>query len=142
MKKIILIFVILVIVLISYTYYSYLVAVSEEREVIENNKQYEQFCEDKILGTDLATLINKAIDSNERNDLEKDENGVYKDNSTNSINIYIKFKDADETFDMERIYKLGIDRFIMNYNQMEFKCSKIEYHQKTSNIKYMYFEEI
>lgn len=142
MKKIILIFIILVIVLISYTYYSYLIAVSEEREVIENNKQYEQFCEDKILGTDLATLINKAIDSNERNNLEKDENGVYKDNSTNSINIYIKFKDADETFDMERIYKLGIDRFVMNYNQMEFKCNKIEYHQKTLNIKYMYFEEI
>ena len=145
MKKrtiVILLIIIAFLTLISYIYYSYLSIKANRRETTKINSQYESYCEKEIFGTDLASLINKAIDSNERNDVKKDENEKYYDNNANSIEIHIKFKDSDEIFDMERIYKLGIDRFILNYNQMKFKCQKIEYHSKTSNIKYMYFEEI
>ena len=28
------------------------------------------------------------------------------------------------------------------YNQIKFKCTKLEYHEKTQLVSYMYFEEV
>ena len=106
------------------------------------NKDYENFTKNDILGTSLITLINKAIDSNEKNSVSKDSLGKYIDNDKNSIRIEVKFLESDKTFDMETISVLGADKFIKNYSKMTFKCTKIEYHKKTNNIKYMLFEQI
>ncbi len=108
----------------------------------KNNKEYEQYTKNSILGSDLMTLINKASNQNDKNGIEKDEKKYYIENDTNSIKIEVKFLESDKTFNMETISVLGADKFIKNYSKMTFKCTKIEYHKKTNNIKYMLFEQI
>ena len=59
-----------------------------ENVAIKHNKQYEEYCNKEILGTELISLINKAIDYNEKNSVEKQENTIYYiNNNTNSITV-------------------------------------------------------
>ena len=142
MKKyvlIILTIVFVIVAIIGYKVYEYKVT---QNDVANNNKTYNNFYEKEVLGTDVATLINKAIDNNKKNSVEKSEDGYYIDNNTNSVNIDIKFKDLDSPISMEKIDKLDSIRFVQNFGGFSFKCTKIEYHKKTGNVKYMYFEQI
>ena len=43
---------------------------------------------------------------------------------------------------MEAFYNTGMDDFKEIYRNVKFKCTKIEYHEKTKKIKYMLFEQI
>lgn len=116
---------------------------SKEQAVIKKqNSEYEQYFKNEIYGTDLITLINKAINSNENNGVEKDEKGNFINNNLNSINIDIVMitdeeKQETTTYKMEAISKVGISSFITNFNTVKFKCSKIEYHKNTGKIKYI-----
>lgn len=142
MKKYVLIIITIVLAIVAvvaYKIYDYKVT---QNEANNNNKSYNSFYGQEVLGTDVATLINKAIDSNEKNSVAITEDGTYIDNGTNSINIDIKFKDLEETITMERINQLDSVRFVQNFGGFNFKCTKIEYHNKTGNVKYMYFEQI
>lgn len=142
MKKYILIIitiVLIIVAIISYKVYTYN---TMQKNLANNNKTYSVFYEKNVLGTDVATLINKAIDNNKKNSIEKNENGTYINNNKNSINIDIKFKDLDEPIPMEKIDSLDSIRFVQNFGGFSFKCTKIEYHEKTGNIKYMYFEQV
>ena len=141
MKKIIIFFVIILIIVaaISYMYLNYK-AISNDAKV--RNVQYESYEGKEIYGTDLATLINKATDENIRNEIKKDDTGLYINNETNSIRIDIHFTDDDTIHSMEEIYNSGTDTFMQYYNQIRFKCTKIEHHSKTKLVSYMFFEQI
>ena len=130
---------IIIVVCVFYNYYNYK---NELQGITKYNKEYEQYFDKTITGTEMASIINKAIDNNEKNKVQKNERGNYIDNNENSVQIQVKFKESDEIYSIEQIYKLGIDQFIYNYNQMNFKCLKKEYHQSTNYIKYIYFEEV
>ena len=141
MKKYIFLILLVIIALtsIGYLYISY---TSNQKEVQANNKIYENLYNKEITGTDFATIINKTIDNNEKNQVEKEENGYFIDNGKSSVIVEIKFKDSDEIFRIEAIDKNGIEKFIKLYANLKFKCTKIEYHHKTQYVSYMYFEEI
>ena len=142
MKKYVLIIITIVLAIVAvvaYKIYDYKVT---QNEANNNNKSYNSFYGQEVLGTDVATLINKAIEKKEKNSVAIAEDGTYIDNGTNSINIDIKFKDLEETITMERINQLDSVRFVQNFGGFNFKCTKIEYHNKTGNVKYMYFEQI
>ena len=109
---------------------------------IKDNLEYENYTVNNILGSSLITLINKVIDSNNQNDVQKDEKGLYISNDTNSIIIEVKFKERDEVFRMEAISKIGSEAFIKNYNTMSFKCIIKQYHKNTKSISYLYFEQV
>lgn len=141
MKKFIvfLICIAIIVATISYMYLNYK-AVYKEAKI--KNAQYESYENKEIYGTDLATLINKAVDDNAKNEVQKDEQGNYISNEENSIRIDIKFIDDNKIHSMEEIYKSGTDLFVRYYNQIKFKCTSIEKHTKTGRIKYMFFEQI
>ena len=107
------------------------------------NKTYESYYEQEILGTTLISIINKTIDQNEKNEIEKEENGIYYiDNGENSIQIQIKFLESDNVIKMEDIEEQGTENFIQFFATSTFKCTKLEYHQKTNMVKSLYFEQI
>ena len=108
----------------------------------KENLEFEKYLNTEIYGTDLATIINKAINSNEKNKVEKDDKGIYKNNDTNSINIEIKMTDNDSIYKMEIIYNGGIQNFIAYYDDIKFKCTEKKYHSSTNKIKYLLFEQI
>ncbi len=114
-----------------------------ENVAIKHNKQYEEYCNKKILGTELISLINKAIDYNEKNSVEKQESTIYYiNNNTNSIQITVKFLDNDKIIKMENIAEKQTENFIKFFATATFKCNDIKYHKQTKNVQSMYFEQI
>ena len=138
------IFIILTIFLIITIAISYFLWESQRRVESANriNQEYNTYYDKTILGTDVASIINKTIDQNEKNKTEKDENNVYLENETNSIKIYLKFLESDDTFLMEAISNRGIESFIKYYSASNFKCTSIEYHEKTKYVKSLTFEQV
>ena len=50
--------------------------------------------------------------------------------------------DNETTYKMEMFYNAGTEQFVEYYRNIKFKCSKIEYHENTGRVKYMYFEQL
>ena len=50
--------------------------------------------------------------------------------------------DNDKTYTMETLYSGGMDKFVQYYNEIQFKCTNLEYHKTTNKVKYMLFEQI
>lgn len=141
MKKLAFFFLVIVIVIvgIAYMYLNYKAGYTEAQK---ENRAYESYLNQEIYVNDLTTIINKAINNNKINKVEKDKKGIYIDNQENSINIQIKMLDNDKTYNMEEIYRGGMEKFVEIYTGIKFKCMSIEYHQKTGKIKNMFFEQI
>lgn len=115
---------------------------AEKSEIKKENMEYEKYVNNEILGTDLATLISKSIDNNERNEVQKDDRGYYIENGFNSIKIDLKMTTIDKTYPMEEIYNNQMTAFVKNFNLIKFKCTSIEYHKKTGKISKLVFEEL
>lgn len=139
MKKLAIIFLIGVILIvgISYMYLNYKASYNEARKT---NYQFESYYEKEFYGADVVTLINKAYDNNLTSGVERDKNGIFIENDTNSIKIDVKIIDNDTLYNMETLYIGGMDKFVENYNGIKFKCTKIEYHPNRK-IKYMLIEQ-
>ena len=140
MKKIITFIAIVTICLITFTtkYYSYK---NEYSQIKSRNAQYESYYQKELNGMDVATIVNRAVNDNEKNNLKKDSKGEYVENETNSLKIEIKITDNDTTYNMETLYNGGMANFVKYYDNVEFECTKIEYHSKTKQIKYILFEQ-
>ena len=141
MKKFV-IFLVIVVAIVCTISYMYLNFKANRNIAITENMPYETYLNREIFGSDLASVINRAVNDNNKNKVEKDEKGIYIANDTNSIKIQVKITDNDTTYDMETFYNSGMDNFIKYYNQIKFKCTNVEYHKATNKIKYMLFEQI
>lgn len=142
MKKLSIFFAILLVIIaiIGFKYVSYRV---EYTAIKQDNAEYEKYKEkEELSGLDIATIINKTIDKNTKNKIEKDDKGMFIPNDKNSIEVEIYMLDNETTYKMETIYNGGTEQFIRYYANQKFKCSKIEYHKNTGRIKYILFEQI
>ena len=107
--------------------------------VHKGNKEYEYYLGKEIYGTDVTSLMNKAINENEKNGVEKDEKGYYIDNNKDSIKIELKMITVEKTYTMEEINNHDMNQFLKNFNLIKFKCTSIEYHRKTGKVIKMIF---
>ena len=141
MKKIVIFFLIIIIIIcgISYLYLNYK---AEYKISKKANLEFEKYLNEEVYGIDLATVINRAVDNNEKNEVKKNNKAIYLNNDTNSISIEIKMIDNDTIYQMETIYNKGIQNFINYYGKIKFKCVEIKYHNSTNKVKYMLFEQI
>lgn len=141
MKKIAIFFLIIIIIVVGMSYI-YLNYKANYYEAKKENNQFESYYNQEFYGADVVTLINKAVDNNLANNVQRDKKGKYIENETNSIKIDLKMLDNDKTYDMETLYAGGMDKFIIYYNEIKFKCTKIDYHKSNGKIKYMLIEQI
>ncbi len=144
MKKsffIIMLILIIITIVVTYIVYDYRTTMAETQKV---NREYESYYNIDILGTELVSIINKTMDTNEKYQIEKDDKGICIENDTNSIKIYIQFiyKNDTKTIAMEDIFNTGVENFIKTYSTASFKCTDIDYHSKTHNIKSVTFTEV
>lgn len=112
MKKIVIVIVCIIVVILAIFYAKYLDYKQIKAEIKEYNLEYEEYLNRQVDGRELTTLINKAVDNNEKNSVAKDENGFYIENPTNSVQIDIQMTDTDTIFKMETIYNGGMEKFI------------------------------
>ena len=115
----------------------------DNAQLQKENEFYENYYNRELNGADIGTLINKAIDNNKKNGVETDKKGKYINNGETSINIDLKMvDDNDKIYNMEQFYKNGIMNFVQYYGSIYFKCTRIEYHNKTGKVSYMYLEQV
>ena len=115
---------------------------SQKKQIKKENLEYEQYLNKEVLGTDVATLISKVVDQNEKNKIQKDEKGYYINNNINSIKIDLKMTTINKTYPMEEMYKSKISNFVQNFNLIKFKCINIEYHKSSGKVAKLLFEEL
>ena len=126
--------VIVIVAVIGVNIYSY----NERLNATEkNNKNYQSYYNVEVLGSDVGSLINKILDTNSKNNIQKDENG-----KEISISVTIKFLELDKNISIEAIEKQGVDRFIKNFGAETFKCTEIEYYPNAKGVKSMHFEQV
>ena len=115
---------------------------NKQSQIIKNyNLEYEQYLNKQVYGTDVASLISKAVNQNIKNNVQKDEKGHFINNDENSIKIDLKMITIDKTYPMEEIYNNEISNFVQNFNLIMFKSIEVQYHKKTGRISKIVFEE-
>ena len=142
MKRIICIILVIVICIVISIAYAYSGYKKEYNEVQNFNSNFSQYIDKEFYGNELATIINRAIDNNEKNKIPKDSNGRYIEDEMYSIKVDIYITDNETTYSMETIKLGGISNFVSYYSDVKFKCTKVEYHKKTNRISYLYIEQI
>ena len=145
MKKTFFIIVLILLVLTCVAVYYVNTYRAQMNKVQNLNKEYEVYYNTNLLGSQLISVINKTMDYNQKNEIQKEENDKYYiDNEENSIKIYIQFIYGEETKTllMEDISSGGSEAFVRNYSTVKFKCTKIDYHEKTNHVKSLTFEEV
>ena len=125
MKKIIICILSIFLIIICIVVYGVYQKNENTAQIGVDNKTYESYENKEVLGTDIISIINKATDSNKKNDIKIGEDGNYIDNGKNSIRIEIKFLELDKVITMERINNVGIEKFWRNYGALSCKCTKI-----------------
>ena len=141
MKKIAILFFILIAIIagVSYTYMKYRANYYEAKR--ENN-QFESYFEQEFYGNEVATIVNLAIDNNERYKIPKDSTGKYIEDDSYSVRSDIYITDSEKVYSMELLNLGEISNFVNNYSNVKFKCTKVEYHKKTKRLSYLYIEQI
>lgn len=141
MKKIIIILLVFIIVLCILLYNFNSIALDKQK-ISEENAEFELYLNKEIYGIDIASIINKAVDKNIKNEIQKDDKDFFIQNDENSIEIEVYLTEGDDIYKMEQINKQGTEQFVQFFIDAKFKSSKVEYHEKTGRIKYILFEQI
>lgn len=140
-KVLILLFLLFLIIMFSL----YAISINNKNEnayLKKYNIEYEKYLNKTITGIELATLINKAINQNQINNIQKNENGHYIENKEDSIKIEIKVALTNKTYPMEEFYNSDTSEFIKFFSEEQFICTRIEYHEKTGKISKLNFKQI
>ncbi len=140
MKKTIIFIICVVIIILSAFYMKYLDYREERNSVKKSNLEYEMYLNKEITGRELTSVVNKAVNNNEKNKVAKNENKIYEKNDETSISIDILMSDNETTYKMETIYNGGMVTFIQYYGDILFECTKIKYNSK-GKVCYMVFEQ-
>lgn len=142
MKKLLLTL-LLLFTMIIFSIYGLLINNKTKNSTLKNyNREYQEYLNKTINGTELATLINKVININEKNGIKKNENNYYIENQEDSIKIEVKLIITEKTYPMEEIYNKDTAEFVKHFSHEEFKCTSIEYHEKTGKVSKLLFEQI
>ena len=93
MKRIICIILVIVICIVISIAYAYSGYKKEYNEVQNFNSNFSQYIDKEFYGNELATIINRAIDNNEKNKIPKDLNGRYIEDEMYYIKVDIYIND-------------------------------------------------
>ena len=100
-----------------------------------------------LYGDDVMTIINNAIDNNEKNKVEKKSNGFYIENDINSVKVELTLLLLDEkeqiqekVYQMESLQNAGLTGFISNFGLTTFECTNIDYNSN-GKVKKIYLKQ-
>lgn len=106
------------------------------------NFEYEQYLNKQVYGTDVTSIINEAINNNEKHKIPKDEKGMYINDGKYCIKVELNMITVEKTYQMEQMYNAGITEFVRNFNVIEFECTSIEYHKETGRVSKIVFTQL
>ena len=139
MKKAIFVILLIFLAMIICIYMNYKELIANQNQAQKFNADFEFYTKQPVLGTDITTIINKAIDNNEKYKISKDENGEYIANGQNSIKIYVHMLINETTYPMEKLKDTGLNEFTKYFGEVEFECTDVKYHKSTGQIAELIF---
>ena len=147
MKKHLLIIITIILIAIIIVCYNIIQIQGRQNELKNYNLAYENYLNKEIYGSDVATVMNKALDSNKKNNIQKDEKGYFIDNGQDSVQIELimitdEEKQETTTYKMETIEQVGMTSFLSNFSLTTFKSSNVKYHKDTGKIAKITFEQL
>lgn len=145
MKKTIVLILIIVVVIISIIFTNYVEYSKAKMKVLEFNKEFLEYKNSNVQINTIITLMNKAIQKNKDNQIEQDENQYFKENDKNSIRIFVEIKSKSAVIPMEKLIldeKSGMEKVSYAFSDMLFKTTKVEYHERTGQVKKIVFTAI
>ena len=100
MKKIF-IFLMTVLVIIAIIGVKYISYKNEKNLIQSENAEFEDYKDKEVYGLTVGTLINKAVDKNTKNKVEKDDKGNFIQNDENSIEIELHMIENDKDYELQ-----------------------------------------
>ena len=97
------IFLVIVLTIVAAIGFKYMSYKNEYNAIQKENKEFEEYKDKEVYGLEVGTMINKAVDKNTKNKIEKDNNGNFIQNDKNSIEIEIYITDNETTYKMETL---------------------------------------
>ena len=107
----------------------------------KENSEYEYYTNGEIFGTDITTLINKAMNNNIKHEIPRDENENFVQDEKYCIKIYVEMLGTGETYEMEKIAELGTNQFVELFGTSTFKAKEVKYHKNTGRIAKIIFTQ-
>lgn len=144
MKKILIIILISVITIITICFAWYIEYSKQQLAVKKVNNEFLMYQKSMVKINTIVSLMNRAIDLNNKNNIPKDENNVYQENDKNSIKVYLEVKTSNSKMEMEKLMldkKAGVEKVEYAFSDLIFEMSDVQYHQKTGQIKSITFKE-
>jgi len=108
------------------------------KDIKNFNDGFNEYINKEITGTELTTVLNKALENNNKNKIEKNQDGIYIDNGENSIEVLVKPSKEGSFYSMEAFEKVGMLDFTKNFGGFIFKSIKVEYHSNGRISKIFY----
>jgi len=144
MKKIIITIFVIVITIIAICFAQYIEYAKQQTKIKKINNEFLGYEKSIVKINTIVSLMNKAIDVNNKNNIPKDENNVFIENDKNSIKVYLKVKSSDSKMEMEKLMldeKAGVEKVEYAFGDLLFEMKDIQYHKKTGQIKSITFVE-
>lgn len=120
----------------------------EKSEIAKFNSQFDEHLGKTIYGTDVLTIINKAMDNNEALEVKKDDKNFYIENEETSLKVDITLLSTDSegkitevTYPMENLQKADLNKFVSSFGLTSFECTNIEYNSK-NRVKKVYLKQL
>ena len=129
MKKVVIGILLIVIIILALFITWYNQNLKQIKEVNSFNNEFEGFLDREITGVDLTTIMNKAIENNNKYEIQKDSKGAYQNNGKNSIEIIVKPTKDGDSYLMEAFELVGMKDFTKNFGAVIFKSTKVEHHE-------------
>lgn len=114
----------------------------DEKALKQFNQQYDVYLGKKMYGTEVTSIINRAIENNTNHNIQKDDKGMYINDNKYCIKVELNMITVEKTYQMEQMYNAGLTEFVKNFNIIDFECSSIEYHKETGRVSKIVFTQL
>lgn len=134
MKKTLILIIIIIIIAIVLIMIKFSAYQNAQNEIKKFNLTYEKYLEKSMYGSEVGSIINSAIDNNEKYNIKKDENFRFVDDDKYCVIVEINIPtlndngdEIEDLYRMEAIDELGVDRFVSNFSVYKFECQEKKY---------------
>lgn len=137
MKKVIYFIIIIMIIILSIVALHISNKNEKSMKISSFNKQFEQYNGKSMYGTDVLTIINRALDNNEEYDIPRDDEGFFVENNVQAVYVDLILlskgnsgEEIEVEYKMEQLEKVGLEEFVASFNLTAFHCETIEYNSE------------
>ena len=142
MKKNIIVMLLIFVIILLILSVIYIMQISNMDNIKKNYDEdidfFEKYEEIQFDVTDFISIMNKAIENNNKYEIEQDDNNEYIEDDRYSIKVYLRLDDREELIPMEALMfseNGGSETINELFSDIVYRYDSVEYHESTGRIK-------